>query len=57
MSRMTRPLLPSSPWAVFIGEVERVVYLLFYWWGKILQVGLQIFTTRSLKAAMKSLYI
>jgi hypothetical protein len=27
---------PPSPWALFIGEVERVVYILFHWYGEIL---------------------
>jgi hypothetical protein len=48
---------PPSPWALFIGEVEMVVYILFHWWGEILQVGPQIFTTRSLEAVIKSLYL
>jgi hypothetical protein len=52
------PGSPSpSPWALFIGEVEMVVYILFHWWGEILQVGPQIFTTRALEALIKSLYL
>jgi hypothetical protein len=54
--QMSRPLPPCS-WAIFIGEVERVVYILFNWWGEILQVGPQIFITRSLEAVIKSLYL
>jgi hypothetical protein len=27
---------PPSPWVLFIGEVEMVVYILFHWWGYIL---------------------
>jgi hypothetical protein len=49
--------LPSSPWALFIREVERVVYILFHWWYEILQVGPKIFTTRSLEATINSLYL
>jgi hypothetical protein len=30
--QMARPL-PPSPWVLFIGEVEMVVYILFHWWG------------------------
>jgi hypothetical protein len=29
-------LSSPSPWALFIGEVERFIYILFYWWGEIL---------------------
>jgi hypothetical protein len=48
---------PPSPWALYIGDVEMDVYILFHWWDEILQVGHQIFTTRSLEAVIKSLYL
>jgi hypothetical protein len=35
-AKMPRVPLLSSPWALFIGEVESVVYILFYWWGEML---------------------
>jgi hypothetical protein len=60
--RASEPNDPGSPpplsiWALFIGEVERVVYTLFQCWGDILQIGPQIFTTRSLETVLKSLYL
>jgi hypothetical protein len=48
---------PLSPWALFIGEVEITVYILFHWWSEILQVCPQIFTTRSLEVVIKCLYL
>jgi hypothetical protein len=37
--------------------VEMNVYILFHWWGEILQVCPQIFTTRYLEAVFKFLYL
>jgi hypothetical protein len=56
-NREARGEREREQWALFIGEVEMVVYILFYWLGEMLQVGHQIYTTWSLKVVIKSIYL
>jgi hypothetical protein len=57
MGKMASSPPPQTPWALFIGEVETPISVLFPRWDEILHEGPQIFTTRPMDAAIKSLDI
>jgi hypothetical protein len=57
MSKWCGPSSPKPLGSIYRGGGDGCFYLLFHWWGKILQVCHQIFTTKFLEAAIKSLYL